>query len=84
MLRPQCCRVREVLYMAKVASKTNPGRQKGSKATKTYNGRPVQPSLYIHRHTMGKNISYMGAEYENGDPVESDDSSGMPVRWDSI
>jgi hypothetical protein len=70
--------------MAKVASKTNPGRQKGSsKATKMYKGKPVQPFKFICRHSKSKNMSYMAAEYENGEVVENV-NDGMPVRWDSI
>ena len=68
--------------MAKTASKTNPGRQKGSKATKMYKGKPVRPSRYIHRHCSDQSIDIMGAEYEDGGNAVDD--NGMPVRWDSI
>lgn len=68
--------------MAKVASKTNPTRKKGSRATKLYNGKAVQPFRLISRHNGGKNLSYMSVETETGEVIMGKD--GFPLRWDSI
>lgn len=61
-------------------SKNNPANRQKKKNSKTYNGKPVKPVLYIGTHVgHGK---YIAVQYEDGEmPV---DNNGEPIMWDSL
>lgn len=64
---------------AKTASKNNPTQRKKAEQ-KVYNGKPVKPVKYVDRDLR---MSYMSAEYENGNLVE-DEITGNPIKWEAV
>ena len=60
-------------------SKNDPNARKGTvKNEKTYDGKPVKPTLYIGRRS-GKKFSYMAIQYADGTVPE--DSDNNPISW---
>lgn len=64
---------------AKTASKNNPTQRKKAEQ-KVYNGKPVKPVKYVDRDLR---MSYMSAEYENGNLV-ADEITGNPIKWEAV